>query len=275
MEGVERVSQPAVVGFASERGHDPQSWLERFKSIRDRGELWMEIWKQTQTAFSQGSYLAGDKRVQFNPTPPAEMQRCTEFLTQQDIPIRKTAGSKFTRYVILDQGDLVEEAAAVQQQGLNPVLINLADRESELGLSYIYSEEAEYCRRSDYSYVIDPKHNPSIEARYQVREAEVIYTPRVTFVRGRESWGYPFLKEPVQVAVITSFGADVEMLLGAAVAKGHNCVLVSYPSSRMYEWNNKANGILDLMMIYTEDVELRRYPSRIGVSERSIYQPMV
>jgi len=103
--------------------------------------------------------------------------------------------------------DTLEVALDLARAGLNPVVLNMANAKRPGGgyRSGAAAQEESLFRRSNYQQILEDrgrKFDPRRRWHYPLPDYGGVYCPRVMVFRGDLSDGYPFLFEPIEVAMI-------------------------------------------------------------------------
>ena len=102
--------------------------------------------------------------------------------------------------ITIYEGDCLEAGIALKTQGLNPVILNMANPRIPGGgvRKGDGAQEENLFRRSTYSHFL---YNNEL-ARYPITETGAIYTPGVTVFRAAEAAEYALMENPVELAFI-------------------------------------------------------------------------
>ena len=130
------------------------------------------------------------------PTPPTSqtIRSPTEITAWQRPPLPSST------QIVVYEGDCLEAAIALKGQGLNPVVLNMANPTTPGGgvRTGDGAQEENVFRRSTYSHFL---YNSEF-ARYPIAKTGAIYTPGVTVFRAAEAAEYALMESPVALAFI-------------------------------------------------------------------------
>lgn len=179
----------------------------------------------------------------------------TRYKSQTIPPIRRAELSVAHTSVSVESIDCVEAGFRMQDQQMNPVVLNMANARQPGGgyLSGAGAQEENLCRRSAYCLALEAP-EPLYELIRQRRDdhyplggEDGIYTPNVMMLRGSEDAGYEWLPRPrclsfVAVAAIVRRGdrpprltpaertltaAKIRTILRIAHYHGHDALVLS------------------------------------------------
>lgn len=130
------------------------------------------------------------------PTPPfSHTIRSSSDISPWQSPNPPTATA-----ITIYEGDCLEAGISLKAQGLNPVILNMANPQIPGGgvRNGDGAQEENIFRRSTYSHFL---YNSEF-ARYPIEETGAIYTPGVTVFRAAEAAEYALMDNPVELAFI-------------------------------------------------------------------------
>ncbi len=197
---------------------NPLAWCTKYQtalSRRDNSHYahLAEIARQTMHAAKHG-YAVNGRAITLDPDVTLRMQKRTRvYHTTEELPLASKVSAPIK--IRIFQQDALDHALSLKAQGLNPAVINMANKDKaggafETGAS---TQEEDYFRRSNLflSLYITENHslNGYLGNRYQIPLNGAIYTPYVQVFRGNRDSGYAFMEKPVTVAAISVAAPDL------------------------------------------------------------------
>eukprot|EP00668_Euglena_longa_P007892 GGOE01009497.1.p1 GENE.GGOE01009497.1~~GGOE01009497.1.p1 ORF type:complete len:367 (+),score=56.20 GGOE01009497.1:71-1171(+) len=177
--------------------HDAESWRRRFRRASEDGDcfalrsLRVEIIKQTLQAMRVRRYRScNDAVVELFSNP-----RVVELFAVPSMP-SSLPGPGPCLSISVRNGDCLEVAEALQKEGMNPVVMNMACARSPGGgfMTGAGAQEENLFRRSDYASHL-------LKAFYPI-DQQVVYTANIKVFRSSEASGYALLPRPFPVSFI-------------------------------------------------------------------------
>jgi uncharacterized protein (TIGR02452 family) len=217
---------------------DARAWRAVFadqiaeKNFSGSKSLRVLVMRTTLTALRNQYYIGSSgQKIQLS---LAEMLRPaveTSRYTPQTIPpIRRPATSVADTSVRVESIDCVEAGFRMQDQQMNPVVLNMANARQPGGgyLSGAGAQEENLCRRSAYCLALEAPEplyeliRQRREDHYPLGDEDGIYTPNVIMLRGSENAGYEWLPRPRYLSFVAV----------AAIVRRGNCPPRLTPSER-------------------------------------------
>lgn len=167
-------------------------------SDHDRRSWRLSIYRETCQIISVGSYQPlNSPAISLSlPTPPVSQT----IRSPEEIAFWQRAPLTPNTEVVVYEGDCLEAGIALKSQGLNPVILNMANPTTPGGgvRKGDGAQEENVFRRSTYSHFLYNREY----ARYPIAETGAIYTTGVTVFRAAESAEYALMENPVEMAFI-------------------------------------------------------------------------
>ena len=171
-------------------------------------ELRMDVYTDTRLRVNKGRYTIDNQEVIF--PDPAPMIENTFFYTEE---LPESDGPRYETEIRVEPKDCLTAARDLIEAGYRPALLNMASRGNPGGgvMRGCGAQEENIFRRSDIHlslyqfarYAGDYGLIPS-ELQYPMdRNFGGIYTPDIFVFRGEEKDGYPLLRYPYTVSVIS------------------------------------------------------------------------
>jgi len=194
---------------------DNTKWLKEFhiasSKIKGFRELRADVFKHTVSIVKSGSYFAGKAgKVELN--ADSEIIEKSVYYTN---PQELDTTVKFEKTEIrVDDIDCLEAARELSMSGLNPAVLNMANRQTPGGgvLNGAGAQEENIFRRSNlyvslYQFAdFSKQYGIPVNTKYRYpldRNTGGVYSPGITVFRGMENDGYPLLKEPYNLSIVT------------------------------------------------------------------------
>jgi uncharacterized protein (TIGR02452 family) len=240
--------------------YSPTQWLINFEKAKTKNflkltKLRIDTMNETFSAFVHLSYLLEDsteikldsKLVLYAPLNTKSYNKETKY----QFPESKTFETK----IEIVEGDCLEIGLFFKNKmNLNPVVLNMAN-ENHPGGGYRHGsgaqEENLHRRTNLFQCLDDPTKVRTFAVKYPIPPIGGIYSPQVCVIRGSESKGYPFFKEPDFIGVVTVAAIDspklkkidnvltmnekdsnltkdkMRIIFNIALENGHDCVILS------------------------------------------------
>lgn len=213
-----------IMPFDAGCGWDAETWANRFKGIAADVRKWnsaedrnalrtmrTDVFNDTVATVRKGYYDTESGRVTFNQNHTDAMIKGTKFY-DKELCTDISNECERTNIAVVNQDCLVE-AERLIKNGLNVAVLNMASRRNPGGgvLTGAGAQEENIFRRTNIFqslYQFAPfAHSYGVmrnERQYPLdRNFGGIYSPGVTVFRGTEDHGYPLLRSPFNVAVIS------------------------------------------------------------------------
>lgn len=194
------------------------------RDLSDRSVL-ANIFKETKTALDQGFYtLLNKTKISLDLDP---MKNNTKVWTHEALKEKVSLEGRQTydtAFEVLNI-DTVLAGLKLLSEGLNPLLLNMANRYTEGGgvLSGCLAQE-ELCRKTGLYVSISLSDNPHLAsqmgAKYLIPEFGCIYSPAVPIVRERKEDHFEWIEKPQQLNFVSSAAYDTRHHGGDILPKG-------------------------------------------------------
>jgi len=198
--------------------HGAGTWLKYFNKAKAKNDvdeqrrMLTRIYNETVNIVDLGYYYTlDDQRVEL--PSPAEMERNTVFYDGNGPGhVEHIKSGEKTEYVAFPV-DSIDAAQAMIPDGMNPVVLNMANRQHPGGGVHYgaRAQEESLFRRTNlyrslyqFSPVADDYNVPRRAEQYPMdRNFGGIYTPKATVFRANQDAGYALLAEPFQMSFIS------------------------------------------------------------------------
>jgi len=199
--------------------HDHETWLNNYSKSKNKlyrkGERAF-IYQQTRYAMNHG-FMVDGKTCFLSQEQTLHSQQETRLYHR--LPAIQSKNQIQDHEISVWNQDTFEAALLLQNDGLNPVVLNMANATHPGGgvLQGASAQEESLFRRSNYASSLMPHLNthlnqqlPTIKGKkhYLIPEFGAIYTPNVQVFRGPEKEGCKFTK-PKSVHIIASAAYDL------------------------------------------------------------------
>lgn len=211
-----RVNVPQAISLQG----PPPTLQEQFQRTKDqpwpaKQPLLRLVRLGTEDAIRKGFYFHNGKKVLLDPLTINKMRAGTALYSSPPriegaVPIHHDIN------IQVIAGDVIDEAIALRNRGMNPVFINMANAFGPGG-GYKQdhpAQEENAFRRTLYQESLGRKENPEFHSRqkpYPIPKGGSIYTPNLLAFRGNEASGYPFLPKPVELSAIAIAAPDLRV----------------------------------------------------------------
>ncbi len=194
---------------------DKESWIKRFDlanhdgDISELHQLRKEIYAETLKVCMCGYYCVGGNEITLSDTAIMMEGSCL----YQDLGATSVLSVVDKTEITVIQSDSLTAGKGLLDEGLNPIVLNFANRQTPGGgvLRGSGAQEENIFRRSNLAFSLYQYHSHAEiigikqrAERYPLdRNTGGVYSPHVCVFRGGESEGYPLLPQPYALAIVT------------------------------------------------------------------------
>jgi len=189
-------SLPTVPGSIS---HNASAWSAQYRSEKNdkiKKKMYAEIFQDTKRACKNGFIVDGNQ-ITFDVVTKSDIQNGTKLYSMTNYLTRSSNLS--TEEIKVINGDTIDVALELKNEGYNPVAMNMANENHpgggvERGAA---AQEESLFRRSNYHESLCLTENPHLKNQmppgYHIPERGVVYSPDVQVFRASEKKGFAFI----------------------------------------------------------------------------------